>query len=228
MDLLKNIGFWLKVNHIQRIRQYGLISHIKYVFNWNISKISINLQRDLTTLPKLTHPKKYSLAEMDISNPFEVERWCKIIKTSYKDSKVDADSFYRHLKMHPFLTNIKVFFIKKNASYVGTVSVGLYKKDVTVFGGARMAILPSDQGYLGYYLINYMNHYYKKLGIKKCESLIGLRRKSSLMIHFRHGFEPIFDRNKIMVDNQKRMWPARMIARKRVMKLYNHVKRKNT
>lgn len=223
MNLFKNIGFWLKLNHLQRIRQYGLFTHIKYVFNWNVNKINICVQRDFADLPQLSFPKNVTLKKMNINDNDEINDWCNLINSSFNDIKADPSLFEKHIHQHSFLIDVNVLFIIKNNKPIGTISFGRYRKDPSVSGGSLAAVLPSEQGYLHYFIINYGCHYFRNKGIMKGEANIQLKRKSALILHFRHGFIPQFDRKQILFDDQRRMWPARLIARKRIEKLYNKV-----
>ena len=218
--LLRNIVFWLSINHFERIKTFGFFKHISYVFNFNISRIVINMQANLTHLPKLIFPKGYSIREMDTENPDEISEWIRIVNQSYPDADENEASFKKHLYRHPFLNAIKIFFITSENIPVGTVSAGIYRKNPNYGGDARIAILPSEQGHgLGLFAINYAFHYLKKQGINYGETIISIKRTQSIILHLKCGFRPQFDRSKTMFDIQKRMWPARFFAKRKLKKL---------
>lgn len=218
---LKNIRYWFSINHIERIKTYSFLTHLHYVFNFNVSGIVVNLQADFSDLPPLICPKGYLVREMDTNNPDEIADRIRIVNQSYYDAEENDKSFIKHLNKHPFLDVKKIFFITRNGQAVGTVITGLYRNNPQYGGCARLAILPSEQGNgLGVFVINYASYYLYNQGIRLGETIITLKRKQSLLLHFKLGFKPQFSRNKINFDIQKRMWPARMIARLKVYNLY--------
>lgn len=76
-----NLRFWLSVDHIDRIKTYGLISHLKYMFSFNISRLVVNMQNDLYTLPELVVPDGYTIREMNINDENEIDKWIYIVNT---------------------------------------------------------------------------------------------------------------------------------------------------
>ena len=178
------------------------------------------MQANLADLPQLIFPKGYSIREMDTEKPDEISEWIKIVNQSYPDADENKDSFKKHLYRHPFLKAIKIFFITFENIPVGTVSTGIYRKNSNYGGDARIAILPSEQGNgLGLFAINYGFHYLKKQGINYGETIISVKRTQSIILHLKCGFRPQFERSKTMFDIQKRMWPARFIAKRKLKKL---------
>lgn len=220
-NFLNDLKYWFRLNHIAAIRKYGLLSHLKYVFNFNVSRILINSQMDLSDLPELRYPDGYVVREMDVNNPDEINSWVRIINESYPDVFEDFDSFQRHLHNHVFLTDCKVFLLVRDGKPVGTITAGLYRKDSSVGGAARVAVLPSERGRgLGFFLLSYAYHYLRAQGIKRGETIAAIKREKSILNHFQCGFKPQFDRSKVMFDAQRRMWPARLIAERKAKKLY--------
>ncbi len=213
---LKNLRYWLSINHLERIKTYGFYTHIRYIFNFNVSGIVVNLQADLSKLPPLKYPPEFSVQEMDTDNPEEIGLWIQIVNEAYSDACENYESFQRHLYRHPFLEVEKIFFFTSNNKPVGTITTGRYRKNRTVGGDAWIAVLPSEQGNgLVFFSINYAFHYLKCLGIEKGESVITLKRKQSILLHMKCGFKPLFDRTKVLFDIQKRIWPARIVAQAR-------------
>jgi GNAT superfamily N-acetyltransferase len=221
--IFKNIEFWIKINHFERIKIYGFFKHIKYVFNFNVSEIIINFQLDLSKLPSLNPPAGYSVRELDIKSKEDILSWIMIINQSYSDANEDYNTFNKLLHRHTFLDVEKIFFLTTENKPVGTITVGRYKKNRSIGGGARLGVLPSEQGKgLGFFLQNYAFTYLKSKGILIGETVVTLKRTRSIFLSFRCGFIPVFDRSKITFDTQKRMWPARLIAKWRVRQLYRN------
>ncbi len=217
---IKNLSYWLSIDHLDRIRTFGIRSHLKYVFNFNVSRIVVNMQAELSNLTPLVFPQGYMIREMEIRNPNEIYEWIRIVNSSYQDADENETSFKQHIYSHPFLDVQKVFFVMSENQPVGAVSVGLYKKNPEYGGDARIAVVPSVQGNgLGYFAISYAFHYLRKQGIDIGEAVISLKRKQSIFLHLRCGFRPQYDRSKVILDTQKRMWPARLIAERRIKKL---------
>ncbi len=215
--------YWLSINHMERIKTYGLVPHFKYVFNFNVSRVVVNLQANLADLPPLITPEGYMVRQMETTDKKEIAIWIRIVNNAYPDADENEESFMKHLYKHPFLEAQKIFFLIRDQVIVGTVTTGRYRKNPEYGGDARIAILPTEQGKgLGFFAINYAFHYIKNQGISKGETVISLRRTPSLLLHFKCGFRPEFDRSKLMFDVQKRMWPVRMIVKKKVQKLFTH------
>jgi len=229
--IYKHLKYWLSINHLERIMAYGFFTHLRYVFNFNVSGIVVNLQADLSKLPPLKYPPGYSVREMDTKNPEDIATWIKIVNEAYPDASENENTFHKLLHNHPFLEVEKIFFITKNDEPVGTVAAGSCRYNPKFGGGARLAILPSEQGKgLGFFADNYFFHYLRNRGINCGEAVITLKRTQSFYLIFKLGLVPQFDRTRTVFDVQKRMWPARLIAKRKVVKLYNQyldsVKRK--
>jgi GNAT superfamily N-acetyltransferase len=187
-----------------------------------VSGIVVNLQADLSKLPTLKYPPGYSVREMDISSAEDIAAWIKIVNEAYPDASENENTFHKLIHSHPFLEVEKIFFFTRNNKPVGTVTTGRYRKNRDVGGDARIAVLPLEQGKgLGFFSINFAFHHLRILGINHGETVITLKRKQSVLLHLKCGFTPQFDRSKIMFDIQKRLWPARLIAKRKVVKLYN-------
>lgn len=218
--IYKNLNYWISINHIERIKTYGFFSHLRYVFNFNICRIVVNLQADLTKLPPLKFPIGYSVREMNTKNPEDITEWIRIVNEAYPDAVESENSFQRHLCNHSFLKVEKIFFLNMNGKPIGTITTGRYIKNPSIGGDARIAVLPSEQGKgLGLFIINYAFHYLRDLGIDNAESVITLKRIQSILLHLKCGFHPQFDRDKIHFDMQKRMWPVRWIAYSKLIKV---------
>lgn len=227
--IYKHLKYWLSINHYERIKTYGFFTHLKYVFNFNVSGIVVNLQADLSKLPPLNYPPGYSVREMDTKNHEDIATWIKIVNEAYPDASENENTFHQLLHCHPFLEVEKIFFFTRNNIPVGTVTTGRYRKNRNIGGDARLAVLPSEQGKgLGFYSINFAFHYLKGLGINQGETVITLKRTQSILLHFKCGFTPQFDRSKIMFDIQKRMWPARLLAKRKVINIYRRYSFKNS
>lgn len=225
---MKTIKYWLAINHLDRIKQYGLKSHLNYMFNFNLSRFCISMQADLEHLPPLEFPKGYAVREMDVNDEQEIKTWLYIVNTAYTDAEETSETFQKHLHNHSFLTNQKVFFIYKEndvKNVIGTVSVGIFKSNAEWGGDSRIAILPSERGKgLGFFAVNYAFHYlFENMKTCKGESVISFHRNQSLVLHYKCGFKPQFDRKKLNFDTQKRMWPIRQIAKMRVNNLLERV-----
>jgi len=222
-NIFKNIQFWFSINHFDRIKTYGFYKHLKYVFNFNISELAISYQGDLSKLPTLKYPKDCAIREMDLFSIEEIKCWISLINKSYPDANETYLSFQRHLEKHPFLEIDKIFFILKLDVPVGTFTTGRYRKNNKVGGLARIAVDPEVQGLgLGFFAINYGYCHLKAAGIKQGESIIAFKRKQSIALHMKCGFVPQFNREKILFDPQKRMWPVRLIARIKLSRLYHY------
>jgi GNAT superfamily N-acetyltransferase len=226
--IYKHLKYWLSINHLERIKTYGFFTHLRYVFNYNVSGIVVNLQADLSKLPPLKYPPGYSVREMDTTNVKDIAAWIRIVNEAYPDASENENTFHKLLHSHPFLAIEKIFFITGNDRPVGTVTTGRYRKNRNVGGDARLAVLLTEQGKgLGFFAINYAFHYLKSQGINQGETVITLKRKQSIALHIKCGFKLQPDREKVMFDIQKRMWPARLLAKRKVINIYRRYFFKN-
>lgn len=227
--IYKHLKYWLSVNHFERIKTYGFFTHLKYVFNFNVDGIVVNLQADLSKLPPLNYPLQYSVREMDTENPEDIAAWIMIVNEAYADANEDEKTFQNLLHSHPFLEVEKIFFFTRSSIPVATVTTGRYKKNHDVGGDARLAVLPTEQGNgLGLFAINYAFHYLKTLGLNQGETVITLKREQSIVLHINCGFKFQPDRHKVLFDIQKRMWPVRTIGITRINDLHRRYLTKST
>lgn len=216
-------GGWCRslIGHIESTKKYGVLTHLRYIFNFNVSRIVVNMHADLKELPPLTCPAGYAVREMDADDPEEIAAWISLVNQAYPDADETPETFLKHRDRHAFLDAPKIFFVTKDARIVATFTAGLYRSNPEYGGDSRIAVLPTERGKgIGIFCINYAFHFLRNQGAGKGESVIMIRRTQSLLLHFRCGFRPEFDRRKVMFNPQRRMWPARWIARRRVERLH--------
>lgn len=206
-------SYWLRMDHAERIRRFGLRSHLAYVFNFNINRTVVNLQRDLKDLPELSVPKDLHFRPAAFDDPVDRSAWIELINTAYPDGHEDQTTLDRLCHTHPFLTEVETFFLVQGAEPIATVSTGVFRKATSWGGDARIAVSPSQQGRgLGRLMILYALHNLRARQLSNVEAVITMKREQSLRLHFKLGFRLQTDRSKWCIDIQKRMWPARWIV----------------
>lgn len=222
--MFDNLLYWLKLNHFNRIKRYGLFSHLRFVFNWNVDRVHINVTRKLDdSLPSNELPAGYMFSFMDKKDSTEKEIWGNLVQKSYAGEFLKRPDFDDHLFNHNMMNIINVIFLinKKTQTHVGAISIGKFRSTPAFGGFARIVILPEKRGRgFGKQIILYAMHCLREDGFKNCGSFISVTRVASLITHFKLGFKPQFEKNAKIPDIQRRMWPARLIAYTRVKKIY--------
>lgn len=169
---------------------YKLLYRIRYSLVVNIDNKVGCLQANLNRIHRLPDARSYVIREVDINNPAEIKEWINIIEESYGDEKYDHKKAIQQFQNHLFLKDTQTFFIMDKSVPVGTVSIGVYKGKEHIGGIFRIAILKNYQGHgLGKLMLLYGYHQLRERGINYGESIITLKRESSIMLHYSCGFK---------------------------------------
>lgn len=217
---IENLRHWLGVDHLAQIRKHGLRSHLRYVFNFNVDRVVVNLHRELDALPPLNVPEGLSFRPADLRDAADRAHWIRLVNAAYFDATEDDRSAERLLSTHAFLTDMEVFFLCRGDRPIATVSTGVFRSAPTFGGDARIAVDPAEQGQgLGRTLILFALHHLRSKGLTHAEAVITLKREVSLRLHFKLGFQIPPYRSQWNFDIQRRMWPVRQLVKARLRRI---------
>jgi len=215
-----HLEYWFSIDHLARIRRYGLLAHLRFVFNFNVDRVVVNLHRELKDLPELTVPTGLMFRQADLEEPTDQAHWIGLVNSAYPDGRENKDSAQRLRHGHAFLAEVETFFLCDGERPIGTVSIGVFRTYPNFGGDARIAVDPTEQGRgLGRLLILFALHQMSAKGQHHAEAVITLMRETSIRMHFKFGFHVPPNRSSWKFDVQKRMWPVRRIVRARLERI---------
>jgi GNAT superfamily N-acetyltransferase len=208
-------------NFFIQARKYGLLQHLKYLSN--LSRVSVYLQADLDHLPPLKDVSPYYIRQMDFENENDISLWVDCVNDAYSEfgehklKDQDASSYLSH---HLFMNVWGVFFIMNEKQVIGAITYGTYKENSKIGCVSRIAVKSDYKGKgLGKFIINYAFHHLRSKGIEYGQSIIGLKRKTSILTHMKCGFFPQYNRKYFVYDNQTRFFFIRWITFRRLKHL---------
>jgi GNAT superfamily N-acetyltransferase len=222
--MMKNFKEWLIIRDFFQIVKYGLLSHIRYLFNYE--KTLVYVQIDLNKLPALMDISPFFTREMDLENEKDRHMWAEIINIAYQEEQYDTTKAKEALTNHLYLNIKKVFLIFDKEKCIGTVSAASYKNNKIIASGCRFAVHPDYQGKgLGKYLSLLILHHLKNDGYNYFESTMAIKRETSFIVKFKLGFYPQFNRKYVQFKKQRRFFTTRLSANYRLYVLWLQHKR---
>ncbi len=204
--------------------KYGLISHLRYLFNFE--KTLVYVQIDLNKLPELMDISPFITREMDMEDEKDQQIWADIINIAYQEEHYDAAKARKALTNHLYLDIKKVFFVFDKGRCIGTVSAASFRNNPKIASGCRFAVHPNYQGKgLGKYLYLLILHYLNKEGYDYFESTMAIKRETSFIVKFKLGFYPQFNRKYVQFKEQRRFFITRLAANYRLYSLWRQHKK---
>lgn len=221
---MKNFKDCIIIRDLLQIAKYGLISHLRYLFNYD--KTLVYVQIDLNMLPALMDISPFVTREMDLEDEMDQQIWANIINIAYQEEQYDAAKAKKALSNHLYLNIKQVFFVFDNNKCIGTVSAASFKNNPKIASGCRFAVHPDYQGKgLGKYLYLLILHYLKKEGYDIFESTMAIKRETSFIVKFKIGFYPQFNRKYVQFKEQRRFFTTRLAANYRLYTLWRQHKK---
>lgn len=204
------------------VKKFNFISD----FYWKFCYCPAALQIDLSKLQSQPELSGFKMCTLSLSSPM-FEDYVQFINTSYEEKIYTKEQLADLLKNHHYLKNVETYvLLNKEEEIVGTISTGVYKEDEQWGGVFKFATKKSQrkQG-LGLYMLQYGYNTLKERGCLYGESIVSDRpsRIASLMTHFKCGFVPQTDRNKVQFSacrGEHNKLKGKM-TNKWVMKYYN-------
>ncbi len=110
---------------------------------FNIDNKPVHLQKVLTVADKAF--KLACIRSFDYDSEQDYKTWCEIVNAAYKENYV-PESAKKTLLKHPFLQSTETYFyLDKEGTPVGTISIGAYKDNPNIAGDFRLAVNPDCQ-----------------------------------------------------------------------------------
>ncbi len=153
----------------------------------------VRLQMQLSCLPSLGDIAPFYIKPLDIGNAEHIRNWIEIISDGYEED-YDLDYAMWHFQSHTFLDEIRTWFIMEETYPIATISVGKYRSNRNCGGDARIAVRKEYRGQgLGRHLILYGFHQLREQGVEMGETMIAIKRSTSIYLHLTCGFRPQTD-----------------------------------
>ena len=188
---------------------------------FNYSKTIVHLQADLNRLPAIKDINSFIIRELNVDNAEDIQHWLNIVNDAYVETEHDREYALNHINNHLFLNIYKIYLLFDKDKPIGTISIGTFKSNKNMGGDARIAIRKDYQGKgLGSYLLAYGFQKLKESGIKYGESIISITREQSIMLHFKCGFIPQYNKDYISYKGQRRHFLIRFFVREQLNKMY--------
>jgi len=207
--------------------KYGVIQHLKYLFNYN--RTVVHMQVELDRIPEMQTISAFQIREMDINNKDELLQWVEVVNDAYsiyQENHYTLETAQKHMYNHLMLNITNVFILMFRNEIIGTYSIGIYKNNNKIGGGARLAVKKKyHQLGLGALLILHGCHQLRENGIKYAENLWAIKRKPSIILGFKCGYVPQFNRKYIQYKKQRRNFLIRTLVNMRLRKLYKDYKK---
>ncbi len=221
---MKKFNKWFLIRDLVQIKKYGLISHLKYLFDYG--KTVVYVQSNLSIMPVLQDISPYTTRELDVYNEKDLLIWANIINQAYGEEQYDEKLAQMKLTNHEFLNILKVFLIFHEEKCIGTVSAATFKSNPKIASGCRFAVHPDYQGKgLGKYLYLYIMYYLRDNGFRYFESTMSIKRQTSFILKFKLGFYPQFNRKYVQFKSQKRFFAIRWLANHKLNQLWKRHQR---
>lgn len=221
MKVFKNIAYDIKA-----IRKYGLITHIKYLFDHK--KVIINLHTHLDYVPQFKEDPYFVIKEVNIYDPKTLKKWAEIINKSFRfETPYNLQSAKTYLENHLYKEFEHMFFLYDDEKPIGSCSIGCFKKNKAIGSAGRLAIIPEYQKRgLGSYLILYALNQLRDKGYKVSEHVFEYRKSFSYRQYFKLGAVPEFNKKQLQLKPTRKFFLVRLWAQYKVKKMYKEVLRK--
>lgn len=186
----------LKFQIREVLKKFGIVSNLY----WKFFYCPAALQMDLSELevPNSIDNKKILKIPTDSSIS---DAYVDFINVSYDEKTYSKESLSQLLHEHHYLKDIETFVLLDEAdNIIGSISAGVYQEEEQWCGIIKFAVSKTLRGQgLGLYLLRYAYCSLRDRGCLYGESIVSDRhsRIPSLMSHFKCGFKPQTDREKI-------------------------------
>lgn len=205
---------------ITAIKKYGLINHLKYLFD--LKHVIIKQHFDLDYCPPFLPKKEFIVKEISIKDRSLMEEWCDIINTAFAfKTPYDYESGLKYINNHPYKVIKKIFLIYNNDKPIATISIGHYRANQNVACAARLAVKKNMQGKgLGKYLVLFSIEEMRKLGYKYYEETFNFKRDYSIKLYIKCGGFPQFNQSLLVFKPTRKSKLITLYAHYKVNKFY--------
>lgn len=218
MEIISNFLYDLAA-----IRRYGLIRHIKYLFD--LKHTIVILQTHLDYVPDFNPIAGYEIKEVDYKDPIVLSDWIQVVNEAFSFEKpYDVESALKYLENHPYkkLENLMLVYHKETHEPVGAYFIGHLRDNDQIGTAGRIAIIPSHQRKgLGRMIALYGYERMRERGIQLTEEVFYLEKSHSISLFMNCGSLPQFNRKYMQFSPTRKSWIISMLARRKVVRLYN-------
>lgn len=213
---------WPLVRDVYKIAQFGLISHLRYLFNY--SKTVVYVQIELNRLIDLPANFPYQVKVLSFEDTNDLATWAHIINVAYEEEQYDVEQAKKKLQQHEYLHIRNVYLLFDGDRCIGTVSSAHFKSNPSIASGCRFAVLQDYRGKrIGQFLYLLILHELRNEGFRYFESTMAIVRETSFILKFKLGFYPQFNRSYVQYKTQQRFFLVRWMANYRLYTLWrNH------
>lgn len=207
--------------------KYGVIQHLKYLFNYD--RAIVHMQVELDRVPTMKSIPAFQIREMDINNEDDLLRWVEVVNDAYsvyQEYPITLTSARKHMEDHLMLNITNVLVLMFRDEFIGTYSIGTYKSNSRIGGGSRLAVRKKYHKLgLGALLVLDGCRQLRENGIKYAENVWSINRDSSIILGFKCGFVPQYDRKYIQYKKQRRSFLIRALVNMHLRKLYKNYRK---
>lgn len=208
---------------VAAIKKYGLIRHIKYLFD--LKHAIVILQTHLDYVPDFKPIAGYEIKEVDYKDPRVLSDWIQVVNEAFSFEKpYDVESALKYLENHPYKKIESLFMVYHSStnSPVGSVFIARFRNNERIGISGRIAIIPSHQRKgLGRMIALYGYERMRERGIQLTEHVFNLEKSHSISLFMNCGSLPQFNRKYMQFSPTRKSWIVSMLARRKVDRLYN-------
>ncbi|WP_124681858.1 GNAT family N-acetyltransferase [Candidatus Viridilinea mediisalina] len=155
-----------------------------------LNKVLVYTQGSLSDIPTLPEGHKFTIQEMDMCSPSDINTWLTIYNDAFR-RQWDAEQFKKDVLQHPHVLVTNTFFLLAHSKPIGITSIGVFRRNQDIGVGHYIGIKHSWQGKgIGRYLAILRFNLLKCRNIAIAESETTLRHQDSIRLHFSLGFKP--------------------------------------
>lgn len=205
---------------IRAIKKYGLLTHLKYLFDYD--HVIINLHTYLDYIPAFKERPGYEIREVDINDPEIIKQWVDIVNDAFRHKiPYDVDSAKKYLDNHLYKKVEKIFFLFSEDKPVGTYFLGFFKNNTDIGTTGRLAVKKDFQGKgLGKYLVLFGLNKLKENRYSYAEHVFVVGRDYSIRVYLKCGSRPEFREKYLQLKPTRKNIFVTYLARRKVRKMY--------
>lgn len=136
MNLFSNLKY-----DLYAIKKYGLITHLKYLFDYK--NVIINLHTHLDYVPPFKENPNYPIKEVDLKDESICQQWVDIVNDAFGfEEPFTIDSAKKYMDNHMYKKFEHTYFVYYENEPVGTYSIGRLKVNENIGTTGRLAVFP--------------------------------------------------------------------------------------
>lgn len=218
--MFKNIKY-----DIRAIKKYGLLTHVKYL--WDYKKVIICLHYDNKRKIAVNLPRDYSIKSVDFYDKKILDEWSDIVNDAFnRQIPYNIETALEYLINHAYKEITTLLFLYHKNIPIGTIFAGKCTGESNYGTLGRLAIIKEYQGQrLSKFLYKALFNELNDQGIHKIEGIYVYDKMFSVYIGLKSGGVPIFSNKKMAFKNRSKKLLVRLWVYMKVYKLYRKLKR---